>query len=111
MGRCQASEVSWRSSYHGDLTETPGIAKSLPGRAGTAWELLTGRWLTAGRRQGRVPAAHVYVTADCRYVTIGCLEPEFYATLLEKLGLGDDLVRQQSASAGPSGGALRWTTS
>jgi alpha-methylacyl-CoA racemase len=42
------------------------------------------------------PFYNVYETADGRYVTIGCGEPQFYAVLIEKLGLGDELLRGQS---------------
>ncbi len=44
-------------------------------------------------------AAHfyeVYETADARYVAIGAIEPQFYAELLDKLGLAaDDSLPQQ----------------
>ena len=42
------------------------------------------------------PFYNVYETADGRYLTIGCGEPEFYAELLTRLGLDDTLLRQQS---------------
>jgi len=42
------------------------------------------------------PFYNVYETADGRYVTVGCGEPQFYAELLERLGLGDELLHQQS---------------
>ena len=35
------------------------------------------------------PFYDVYVCADGRYVTVGALEPQFYALLLEKLGLAE----------------------
>jgi alpha-methylacyl-CoA racemase len=35
------------------------------------------------------PFYDVYACADGRYVTIGALEPQFYAALLDKLGLAD----------------------
>ncbi len=35
------------------------------------------------------PFYDAYLCADDRYVTIGALEPQFYAALLEKLGLAD----------------------
>ena len=53
------------------------------------------------------PFYNVYETADGRYVTIGCGEPEFYATLLEKLGLGRDLLHQQSDPASWAAGRAR----
>jgi alpha-methylacyl-CoA racemase len=45
------------------------------------------------------PFYNVYETADGRYVTVGCGEPQFYAELLERLGLGDELLRQQTDPA------------
>lgn len=39
---------------------------------------------------GGAPFYDVYETADGKFVTIGSLEPQFYALLLEKLGLKDD---------------------
>jgi alpha-methylacyl-CoA racemase len=35
------------------------------------------------------PFYDVYLCADGRYVTVGALEPQFYALLIEKLGLAD----------------------
>jgi len=37
----------------------------------------------------------VYETADGKYVSIGSIEPQFYALLLEKLGLGGEELPQQ----------------
>jgi alpha-methylacyl-CoA racemase len=45
------------------------------------------------------PFYNVYETADGRYVTVGCGEPQFYAELLERLGLGDELLHQQTDPA------------
>jgi alpha-methylacyl-CoA racemase len=39
---------------------------------------------------GGAPFYDVYETADGKYVTIGSLEPQFYALMLDKLGLKDD---------------------
>ncbi|MEJ5255761.1 MAG: CaiB/BaiF CoA-transferase family protein [Acidimicrobiales bacterium] len=46
----------------------------------------------------------VYETADGKYVSIGSLEPQFYNTLLDKLGLADDptLPRQHDRSQWPA---------
>lgn len=45
----------------------------------------------------------VYACADGGYVTLGALEPQFYALLLEKLGLGDvDPATQYDTSAWPA---------
>jgi alpha-methylacyl-CoA racemase len=44
-----------------------------------------------------------YETKDGRYVSIGSIEPQFYAELLEKLGLaGEDLPKQMDRSAWPA---------
>jgi len=45
------------------------------------------------------PFYNVYETADGRYLTVGCGEPQFYAELLERLGLGDELLHVQSDPA------------
>jgi alpha-methylacyl-CoA racemase len=45
------------------------------------------------------PFYNVYETADGRYLTVGCGEPQFYAELLERLGLGDELLHQQTDPA------------
>jgi len=45
------------------------------------------------------PFYNVYETGDGRHVTIGCGEPQFYASLLRKLGLPVELVRSQADPA------------
>ncbi len=48
------------------------------------------------------PFYDTYETADGKFVSVGALEPQFYATLLELTGLGDeDLSRQMDVSAWP----------
>jgi alpha-methylacyl-CoA racemase len=50
-------------------------------------------------------AAHfydTYETSDGKYVALGSIEPQFYAELIEKLGLaGEELPRQNDRSAWP----------
>jgi alpha-methylacyl-CoA racemase len=49
------------------------------------------------------PFYDVYACADGRYVTVGALEPQFYAALLEKLGLADvDPKAQYDRAAWPA---------
>ena len=49
------------------------------------------------------PFYDVYACADGRYVSIGALEPQFYALLLDKLGLADvDPKAQYDRSAWPA---------
>jgi alpha-methylacyl-CoA racemase len=44
----------------------------------------------------------VYETADGRYVAVGAIEPQFYAELLQRLGLeGEELPRQMDRSRWP----------
>ena len=50
-----------------------------------------------------LPFYDVYACADGRYVTIGALEPQFYALLIEKLGLADvDPKAQYDRAAWPA---------
>ncbi len=46
------------------------------------------------------PFYDVYVCADGRYVTVGALEPQFYALLIDKLGLADVDPKAQYDRAG-----------
>jgi alpha-methylacyl-CoA racemase len=49
------------------------------------------------------PFYDVYACADGRYITVGTLEPQFYAALLDKLGLADvDPKAQYDKSAWPA---------
>jgi alpha-methylacyl-CoA racemase len=49
------------------------------------------------------PFYDIYACADGRYVSIGALEPKFYAELLEKLGLADvDPTAQYDRAAWPA---------
>lgn len=48
------------------------------------------------------PFYDVYETADGKWVAVGAIEPQFYAALLERLGLdGDDLPDQMDTSGWP----------
>lgn len=53
---------------------------------------------------GGAPFYDTYTCADGRYISIGALEPQFYAELLERLGLTDDpdCARQMNAKAWPA---------
>jgi alpha-methylacyl-CoA racemase len=54
-------------------------------RANGTWTLERG----ANLLDGGAPFYRTYETADGRYVAVGAIEPEFYARLLEILGLSD----------------------
>jgi alpha-methylacyl-CoA racemase len=45
------------------------------------------------------PFYNVYETADGGHVTVACGEPQFYAELLDRLGLGRDLLGRQNDPA------------
>ena len=48
------------------------------------------------------PYYDTYETADGKFVSIGALEPQFYAELIERLGLaGEDLPQQQDRAGWP----------
>ena len=49
---------------------------------------------------GGAPFYTVYETADGRYVSVGALEPQFYAVLLERLGLSGEPLPDQLDRAG-----------
>ena len=44
----------------------------------------------------------VYETADGRWVSVGSLEPQFFAELVERVGLGDDVPAQYDRSSWPA---------
>ncbi|WP_436770762.1 CaiB/BaiF CoA transferase family protein [Yinghuangia sp. YIM S09857] len=49
------------------------------------------------------PFYDVYVTADDKFLAVGCIEPQFYAQFLTGLGLdGEDLPGQMDRSAWPA---------
>ena len=49
---------------------------------------------------GAAPFYTVYETADGRHLAVGALEPQFYAELLERVGLADDDLPPQLDRAG-----------
>lgn len=65
------------------------------------------QWIRAsGQLDGRAPSPFhdspfydVYACADGGFITVGALEPQFYALLLEKLGLSDVAVAAQYDAA------------
>ncbi len=46
------------------------------------------------------PFYDVYETKDGRHVSIGSIEPQFYAELIQKLGLGGEALPEQNEQAG-----------
>ena len=72
--------------------------------------MLAGGWAherrAANLLDGGVPFYDVYETADGRHMSVGALEPKFYAELLERLGLADDVPDRNDPAQWP---ALRTT--
>ncbi len=72
--------------------------------------LLAGGWAQERRAanllDGGAPFYDVYETADGRHMSVGALEPQFYAALLEGLGLGEDVPDRNDPAQWP---ALRET--
>jgi len=48
------------------------------------------------------PFYDVYETADGKYISIGSIEPQFYALLQKKAGLDDDFIEQMNTQQWPS---------
>ena len=48
---------------------------------------------------GAAPFYRCYTCADGKFISVGALEPQFYAVLLEKLGLPGDLAATQNDTA------------
>jgi alpha-methylacyl-CoA racemase len=68
--------------------------------AAGAWDERRG----ANRTDGGAPFYHVYETQDGEYVSVGSIEPQFYALLLKHIGLNDaaDLPTQLDKSGWPA---------
>jgi alpha-methylacyl-CoA racemase len=67
--------------------------------------LASGAWKEergANRTDGGAPFYHVYETRDGEYVSVGSIEPQFYALLLKHTGLeGETLPEQADRTAWP----------
>ncbi|WP_123632151.1 CaiB/BaiF CoA transferase family protein [Salinisphaera orenii] len=64
-----------------------------------------GRWADergTNLLDGGAPFYDTYKTRDGRHVAIGAIEPQFYALLLEKTGLQEELGARQSSSDWPA---------
>jgi alpha-methylacyl-CoA racemase len=57
---------------------------------------------------GDVPFYGIYETRDCKYVAIGSLEPQFYALLLDRLGLGEQFAGLGVAAVDDPKAQERW---
>src|SRR5262245_36975694 len=86
-----------------DVAMTDGAALLFGARSGLH---ASGYWTDergANLLDSGAPFYDVYETSDGRYVSVGAIEPQFYAILLDKLGLaGADLPAQMDRRAWPA---------
>ena len=71
---------------------------------GTHAMLASGTWVDERGRNvldGAAPYYGVYKTADHEYMSVGAVEPQFYAALLAGLGLDDDPRHQEDRTRWP----------
>jgi alpha-methylacyl-CoA racemase len=88
-GRGQVVDVSM-------VDGTASLTSILHGmRADGGWTDLRGDNLL----DGGAPYYDTYETADGRYVSVGAIEPQFYATLLKLIGLEDEALENQNDKA------------
>ncbi|MGE4323096.1 MAG: CaiB/BaiF CoA transferase family protein [Sphingobium sp.] len=98
MGICAALVESRRSGEGQviDAAMTDGAISLMTifhaGRSIGAWNVERGTNLI----DGGAPFYNVYETADGRHVAVGAIEPQFYALLLDRLGLVDPVWQAQN---------------
>lgn len=85
-----------------DAAMVDGVAALFAGIAGL---MASGLW--SGEREsnlldGGAPFYDTYETSDGRFVAVGALEPQFYALLLERLGLDREAWPQHDRSRWPA---------
>ena len=66
---------------------------------------LAGPERRSGLLDGGAPFYDLYETADGRHVSVGALEPQFYAELLDRLGLARRAARPQRPGELPADAA------
>ena len=85
--------LSARATGHGqvvDVSMVDGVASLMTGAYGY---LQTGRWSTERGRNfldGGAPYYDTYETRDGKFIALAPIEPQFYAEMLERLGLADE---------------------
>jgi alpha-methylacyl-CoA racemase len=93
-----AGVIHARASGQGqviDCAMTDGAASLMAMFYGMA---ATGMWTNERRANmldGGAPFYDTYETADGRFISLGSIEPQFYALLLEKAGLSDPAMQAQ----------------
>jgi alpha-methylacyl-CoA racemase len=93
-----AAVLEARSSGQGQVVDAAMVDGSLLLMAPILGRVATGEWLDrreANLLDGGAPFYGVYETSDHRHVTVGAIEPAFYAALLAGLGLAPDALPPQ----------------
>lgn len=76
------------------------MVEGVPAMMGLIHSMLAGgKWTEergANWLDGAAPFYRCYACADGRYISVGALEPQFYAILLDRLGLNADLAQTQN---------------
>ena len=80
------------------MLDTAAVLAAIPNAMWSRGAWKPGR--AANMTDGGHPYYAVYRTADDRYVAVGAVEPQFYAVLLERLGLGHAGLPDQLDEAG-----------
>lgn len=82
-----------------DVAMVDGVAALLASllslRAAGVWQRSRGTNVL----DGGAPWYDCYATADGRFIALGCVEPQFFAGMLEFFGLGQDLAHSQADRA------------
>ncbi len=89
-----AAYISAKTTGKGQVVDTSMVEGSASLMMGMYGALAAGLWKEDQRGYNRLDGgAHyygVFETSDGRHISIGSIEPQFYALLKEKTGLGDD---------------------
>jgi alpha-methylacyl-CoA racemase len=88
-----AAVVSARTSGRGQVVDAAMIDGSAALMAMLHGYLAEGRWVDergVNHLDGGAPYYRTYRCSDGRHVAVGCIEPQFYAALLDVLDLADD---------------------
>ena len=96
-----AGILSARATGQGQVIDAAMVDGAAALSAMTYSMLANGMWQDSRESNILDGAAHfydTYETADGKFVSIGSLEPQFYALLLDKLGLSDDPAFAYGAS-------------